>query len=503
MPPLLLVLGLFSVRIALAGIARPGRDELAYWYWAWHSLDAGYSLVTLSAVRISTTLCGDGAWAMRLPGLLAGVASAFLFHRIARRGGGDPGTAAWLTLAFVASPWQGYVGGVVHPDAFLGLGLLLFADGVTAGERRGAGRIATGACLAGLSKLTGALLLPVAAVTLLRRGGTRGRRIAAAGALLLVAGLFAVSVQPGTLRGVEQLGTFAVGTPRGAVLALGLLEAMVLAGPALVGLAAAGVRVGRGPLRWLAASWIAFHVAFALLGQSKGNWYLPAFVALAAAAAVGAVGAVGAVEAAVPGGRGSGRPATATPGGRHVPGWLPPAAVASAALSLTLATLAVLGAGSARDGTTHLPVALDRSYARHVGAREAEVSGARTWSERFAEYVAVPPDVRWPEDVPPGSIRLVGHDYGLLCGLAHSIGRSAGILLPWDPVFTPEVHPIRPGEDVLWVDPAPPPSAWASGFRRAEVVPPANESALVVYHLQHWMGLPSDPPPSDRKGTRP
>jgi hypothetical protein len=213
MPPLLLVLGLFSVRIALAGIARPGRDELAYWYWAWHSLDAGYSLVTLSAVRISTTLCGDGAWAMRLPGLLAGVASAFLFHRIARRGGGDPGTAAWLTLAFVASPWQGYVGGVVHPDAFLGLGLLLFADGVTAGERRGAGRIATGACLAGLSKLTGALLLPVAAVTLLRRGGTRGRRIAAAGALLLVAGLFAVSVQPGTLRGVDQLGTFAVGTP--------------------------------------------------------------------------------------------------------------------------------------------------------------------------------------------------------------------------------------------------------------------------------------------------
>ncbi len=41
---------LILARILLAATLAPGRDELAYWYWAWHGLDASYSLVAAGAL---------------------------------------------------------------------------------------------------------------------------------------------------------------------------------------------------------------------------------------------------------------------------------------------------------------------------------------------------------------------------------------------------------------------------------------------------------------------
>ncbi len=442
--PLVLIAGLTAVRVFLAAAARPGRDELVYWYWSWHVLDAGYSLVSLGAIRLATSLLGDGALAIRLPGLLAATGSILLLGRIARRGGATTERAGWIAAALAASPWLGYTGTVAHPDAFLLLGALLLADGATSSTERGTMRLAAGALVAAFSKLTGALLLPVAFVALLRGRGP-GRRRTVALAMLLAGGLvLAASQRPDTWEGVRRLGTFAPGTSAAVGLLVATGEAILLAGPALILLGAAGLRRG-GVARVAAIGWLAFHAAFAGLGQAKGNWFLPA-LALAAAAA-----------ASTPALR---RPA--------------PAVVTSTLLSLLLLGLAT-GAG-------RLPEAMDRTYAGHVGEREAAVSPTRLWSERFAEYAWTPPDLRWPEGVSPGSIRLVGRDYGLLCGLARSLGRSAEVHLPDDPLFRPGDAPPRPGEDLLWVADSPPDPEWSGHFR--EVVPVPNPEGLHVYHLR-------------------
>lgn len=487
-----LLVAAFAVRLVMAWRLGLGRDELAYWYWAWHGLDASSSPITAIALRVSTTALGDGALAIRLPGLLAGFAAALLAIRVSRRLGAAAGAARWAGAALAVAPWQGYAGTVAHPDAFLVLFLLLFADRAAAilgrslettqpGDALLDAAVAAG--LAALSKPTGALLLPFVIVLAWRqRRATPGAAVGAV-ALAIVAGVgLFVARDAQLLEGLREFGRFAPGSSATTRALLLLVEITLLAGPALLAAAGSGVGLAlrrnpaparRGAARFLlalAAALLAFHVAFAVLGQAKGNWFLPPLALLATL------------------------------------GVAAPSAARRARASLTIVSLAmtvVFAAGTLvlqnptwRRYLAATPVGarVDPTYALHVGAREAAVSPSRRWSDRFAE-ASTPPRVPRPPGTwrPP---RLFGNDYGLAFQVAHLWGRDAEVFLPWDPVYHGTCgEPPAPDEDLIFVSrslAAPPPDVAKrfQGIEPFETPSDPNDPGLVVLYCRSWQPGP-------------
>jgi hypothetical protein len=484
-----ILLTLVCLRLLVASRLALGRDELAYWYWAWHGLDASYSLVTVGALRISTFLFGDGSLGLRLPGALAAIGATLLVIRLAIRLGATPRAARWAGVAFAAAPWQNYVGTIAHPDAFLCLFLLLFADRMAAllgaedcRKTRPLLAAAVAAGLVALTKLTGAILLPVAAVVAWRHRRESPRAAVGALAVLAATGtLLIVSRDQHILSGLREFGRFAEATSPSRRFAITALETAVFGGPALLYLAALG---GARSIRSAASATVAvagiaglilaLHATFGFFGQAKGNWFLAPLALLVPAGA-------------------------ASLSRRLRP--LVMAATTSIVLSIAAGVFClrpdVLRESSALSSNRIL-TALDDSYADHLGEREVGVSSTRRWSDRFAEFRSCELDLPRPDGTGPPP-RVCSNDYGLAFAIVHGWGRDAEAFLPWDPVFTrscgrsPDL-----GESVIFVSRSRNelPSEYSRGFAEIRAMPisgAANDSSLsVLLYCREWL-LDSDP----------
>ena len=498
--PILLAL-LVLARIALAATLAPGRDELAYWYWAWHGPDASYSLTTVGLLRLSTSLLGDGAFAMRLPTLLAGVAAIGLVVVAARRLGAGRDLAWCAGLALAASPWHLYTSGVVHPDVHLTFFALAFAIaalpapvgspvGSLAWRRAAPFAIAAAASLAALSKLPGALLLPVATWLLFRRSQPGAR--AAIALLALPIYILLRDLDPGILAGARAFGRFDPDVGFGERTGWTLLEIGLDAGPGLAFAAALGAwALGHRAARAAWPAWIAAGILFLFFcgsflgGQAKGNWYLPSLALLVP---------LGAASLERNGVR------------KHVA----PGAPRDAAFRRATLAGAVLAAAAAPIATNPEPLlaalaaspAIDATYARRAGARESTVAAARTWSGRIREYHRPPAaDPRVAQAFAAGAVAVASEDYGVAFAQARALGRHIRVLLPWDPIFARDcgASPNR-DEDVVFVSArlAEPPAEWRFCFDACRPLPapagaPGGEAGAAASYLhvvlcQGWNG---------------
>lgn len=464
---------LLAVRAALALTLELGRDEAAYWYWAWHGPDASYSLVTGLAVRASTALLGDSPPAVRLPAVIAGALSVVALVAACRRAGTGRSAALAGGVALAAAPAASLAGTIVHPDAFLLLFAVLFAERAAAVAREGPGRgrlagAAAAAALAALSKLPGALFLLPAAFLVARHRGDRAA-LPAGAVLVAAAAVLGAGADPDLLRGVREFGRFAPGLTAGDRAILLAAELVAWCGPALLLAGAAGAIALRRPEArtawpaWSAAALLlAFFAGFAAAGQAKANWFLPGLALLVPPA-------VRQAEAA----------------GRLAP--LRAAGAGSALLALAVAGALAL---PARPDLWNRVAGGDRArqaaglYTGHVGDREAQVSPTRSWVERAEEFRERPGD----DPRVAGAGILAGPDYGLAFRIAHAVGRRTRVLLPWDPVFARSCGgDLEPGADVLFVSSgAAPPADWAALFREVEELPPGPAASGPAAPFRAW-----------------
>jgi hypothetical protein len=476
---------LLVLRVVLAADAGLGRDESAYWYWAHHGLDASYSLATVGAVRLATDLLGDSPLAARLPSLLAGMLAVLGMARTVQRLGGSGRAAVAAAIVLASVPTLSFSGAFVHTDTFLVLGVVWFgeraaaiaADGATRGRLLG---LVLAMALAAYSKLTGALLAPAAAWILWQHRRAPGAVLAAAAMGLAGAGLVA-SADPRILAGIREFGRFAPTVPRGDRLLHFLGENLVWGGPALIAAAAAGalrLRAAEARARWPVSAavvvWVAFFGAFALAGQAKANWLVPAMVLLVPSGVL-------AWEA------------------RRRPAWGTPL-VGLAALITAGQAAAILLPGQPAIWETVREAGWARTvaptYAAHAGEREQRVSPTRTWIERaeeFREPAATDPRLQ----AIPAPLVLASDDYGLAFRIAHDLGRDVRVLLPEDPMFARvSGGEPAPGTDVRYVSRlSGPPAAWGAAFEelRELPAPPGGFKDLRIWHGRNWRATASSP----------
>ena len=478
---------LLGARIALAATLGTGRDEAAYWWWAWHRLDASYSLATEALLRFSTGWLGDGAFALRLPGLVAGFTAVGMVMAGTRGLGGGPRATVLAGLALAAAPWHGYVGTVVHPDAFLlptVLGVAGCLTAVAIDPRRAAWALplaATAAGLAMLAKLSGGvLILPVAFAVVRHRRASPAGAVAAGAILAAVVAFVATDRDAELIAGLRELGRFHPDLPVGLRFPWVAAEISLLAGGGLLVAAGAGggptarrvlpeaARVAAG----VGLPLLAFFGLFLLDGQGKGNWYLPGLVPFVPAGVV-------ALE------RRGRLPALAR--------WT----TATAALSLLVGAIwAYPPATDGRAPTARGAAArwLDATYRARAGTRELSVSPTRTWSERLAEYGPAPRlDARIVDALRNGEMAaILSDDYGLAFRSALQVGRSCRVLLPWDPIYSSTTRgAIAAGESVLFLSElrSDVPADWRRRFRTVSGwTARPDPGNLRVFRCDGWLG---------------
>lgn len=397
-------------RLPLALLPGAGRDEALYYYWAYHP-EPAYAPLMQYLVHFFTTLPLPGLVTLRLTPLLAGVGVIFLWDsvlqicRVHRR-------ARWFLGVVVAlSPWQTYVGAILHPDNLLlatVLGYVLFM-------LRGDHKIA--AIAAGLGiwvKPSGLLLVPVALFNfLLNPGMIRRDAILNSLLVLLVILPVASAFNPHLVTAMAEFGKMdtAVSLPKGLLLQAAAI--VLLGGPALVLAAWRGFRFYSGQMQWkfpwhLIALGItpgrlslsmalvfagAFGGAALLFGQVKGNWMLPAFVMLSSGSwQIG--------------------------NDRRLKSGATLSAVMSVLMVLVLSYPVIL-----QNIETNFPE-LKSSYGLQAGRREARVSATASWSDRVKEYqslhtFAAEVLAAWQKRAGRDYPRwIVSDDYGLAAQLA-------------------------------------------------------------------------------------
>ena len=290
-----LVVGLLP-RCWLASILTLSKDEALYWAWSLR-LDESYALVPVGAIRLSCALLGATEWAVRLPFLLAMTGAAACVYALARAAGYSASTARVSLALFSANTWFLLAGSQAHPDAFVALfwtGALASLVRSEASGTRHAGRwVCAGAvlaALAALSKYTGFLLWPawvLARAVAERSQPTRLRRFAVPSLLWLAVvapTLLTLAAQRGHMLHVA-LGLSDLGdcVPPFARPVAYLLAPLLLLFSPVYGIYLAGFAASTGThsdarrsLRLVGVLTASVIGAFAMWGNIKGNWPLPA-----------------------------------------------------------------------------------------------------------------------------------------------------------------------------------------------------------------------------------
>lgn len=405
-----LAVALAALRLPMLLLPGLGRDEAAYVYWSHHP-EPAYAPLLQILVALGRGL--PTILEARLPSVLAGALVLGLFARLlAQRG--MVLRDRWIAVALVGlCPWQTYAGTILHPDDLQLAAVLGFV--VAAGDRRAWWAVVI-AGLAPWTKPSGALVVVVAAVWILR-GGFVGRARAAAWALLFALALPPLfAMDPPLLRGLLAFGSSDADLFRR--VSAFVLGSVVLAGPALPLVGLRGVVELRNGSRDLGKHLgllfvIAFGAAAVVTGQVKGNWMLPAILLL----------------------------------WPHTMTWRAPTAgvalLTTALLSaaLTISFVRVDWSRAVEERWVELP-----SYLMVAGEREADVASASAWWHRPAEYRPV------EFSCPDGLEVVVSDDYGLASQWILSCPNPVPrLVLPLDPVFHDPGATIPRGAIVLAV----------------------------------------------------
>jgi len=426
------ILGLaLLLRIPLWTASGPGRDEAAYHYWA-HYPEPGFAPLVQAAVRFFELSGSCSLWSLRAPVILLGFLILFLNDR-RLRGSKASRTSRLLALVVLAcTPWQSFVGAILHPDNFLLAAVLAF---MIAAQRQRVFPMVMATWAAVLAKPTGVLMVPVAWWLV-------GRVITARLLLVLIpVGLF-LTMDLDLVAGISDFGRLSDTLTPLSRLETGGWNLLFLGGPLLLALPVIGARqrwalmrgkksdgAGREARASLAAAGIilAFFLAAALFrSQFKGNWILPAFVLLWPL---------------------------------HLPAWPRPIWV----IGLVLTVLGGWGqAAIFRDpgllesaDQALSKIRPGQNYSVHAGVREARVSSSLTWRHHLSQYEDISPFCRqlaasWDSQVGDDKPLnwIVSDDYGLAAQVVWYLDRpNVRIVIPDDRIFHRTVPPLLASSD--------------------------------------------------------
>ncbi len=398
-----------------------GRDEAIYYYWAFNP-EPAYSPLMQLCIRLFAELPIPKLIAIRLLSLLIGILILLLFDTLLRRRG-LTNRARYMALTILAfTPWQTYVGGILHPDNFLLASLLGFLLAVS---YRNYLWMTLAVAAAFWAKLSGILLAPTFFFMCLFNKRLRCNRCWQYPLLYLVLTLpVFVSLQPELLQGIAEFGRVVRGQPIWESLLLQLGGILFLAPFGLPFAAYQGLKErlasGETPadadpeqmatLLVAGTILLAFTGAILTTGQVKGNWILPALVIL--------------------------WPDTERMSLRRV---------FSIALPVSIIVCLSMAFAFTRPPAMNwveqqMPLIRD-SYSFQAGTREARVSATRSWTHRFLEYQAIDEFAdavmqRWYVQEGEKPKWIISDDYGLAAKLLFVFDDSdIGLLVPGDLIF--------------------------------------------------------------------
>jgi hypothetical protein len=274
-----------------------GKDEVAYWYWARHHLDASYAFVLFALIRVFDVVLSDSDLLLRLPFLLGSVASAWLLNLACERAGLTAQDRLVAVLSFATSHWAWHTGSFLHPDGVLvPIWLATLASAHRAERTKSDADWALTGVLAGLTclcKYTGCILAAGLMLALALRGrhGLRALLLAAVPCAVvstpLMWALWELDFHlPFTLGSLSQV---AAERPVIWRVCLFVLAPLLYVSAPLLWLLYGGIgrawrqrtRDGVDLMLVPAASLLATFAFFAIVnGQVKGNWVLPGLLGL-------------------------------------------------------------------------------------------------------------------------------------------------------------------------------------------------------------------------------
>ncbi|MEF3193895.1 MAG: glycosyltransferase family 39 protein [Halothiobacillaceae bacterium] len=295
----ILIGGLTAYRAAVLASSGLGLyvDEAYYWGWAQH-LDWGYySKPPMIAVLIALTtgLCGDGVFCVKLGALLVYPVTTFLVFKLGRELF-DARTGLWAAALFLLMPGVSLSNLIISTDVLLllfwTLGMLAFVRAIATNAWRHWLLLGLAGGLGLLSKYTMVLFAPSVLFALLL--APTWRRQLQNPRLWLAAGLALFIFLPNliwnaahewpTFRHTAEISNLSEGVLHWGELAEFLGGQFVVFGPLSMALfAVAAMAMPASPAKTLLLSFalvfLAVIFAQALFGRANANWAAPAFVA--------------------------------------------------------------------------------------------------------------------------------------------------------------------------------------------------------------------------------
>jgi len=407
---LLPIIAALLLRMPLIFLPGAGRDEALYFYWAFHP-EPAYSPLMQGLIRLFSALPLPPLISLRMSSLAAGAVVIIFFDQLLKLTRNDYRVRVAVLSIVVFSPWQTYVGAILHPDNLLFAAMLIYLTSMFQKK------YVLAAFFSGLAlwvKPSGILMLPIA-IYGFGFNKTIPRK-QALGFIAITAGIMLpviFSFNKDLLFAISEFGRLnqAASVWQGLFLQFGAV--FLLGGPLLLITAAKGLKQclqsfptsfealffddGNQKQRLILVTILVIFGAFGgaafVLGQIKGNWMLPALVILS------------------------------TRGGiylhqRFFKWGIIFTLLMSIGLVVAMSQPLVLKAIE-----TNIPI-IGESYSLQAGSREARVSATGSWAERVAEYrsltgFAKTVQMHWKSHSGsdfPGCI--ISDDYGLAAQLA-------------------------------------------------------------------------------------
>ncbi|KAA3616638.1 MAG: hypothetical protein DWQ05_12980 [Calditrichaeota bacterium] len=281
----------FSLRFSLFLLPAPGRDEATYFYWSQH-FEPAYSLLLQLLVKFAALLPISALVSLRLPSLIGGVIVLVLLNKILKQHGFDRSLRQIVLTAVAFTPWQIYVGSILHPDNIFLIALLL-AVIAESSNRYLLFSLFIG--LAVLAKPTGLVILAtgILYILFLKKLPT-SQKLGLIAICLFVALPVLLNLNSEMLAAMAEFGRVSESISTTEVIVIALFSLIGLGGLLLPFSAGHVIKSkwknairhllnpGKNSLLlWFAgALLITFILAALVRNQIKGNWILPAFVLL-------------------------------------------------------------------------------------------------------------------------------------------------------------------------------------------------------------------------------
>ncbi|KPJ96554.1 MAG: hypothetical protein AMJ53_00245 [Gammaproteobacteria bacterium SG8_11] len=411
-----------TIRVPLLFLPNPGRDEAAYFYWS-HHFEPAYSFLMQLVVRLFGWLPVSDLFAMRLPALLLGILVIFLLDILLQLRGVNYSFRCMALLLFAFSPWQSNFGVFLNPDNFLVAVLLFFLLAVIREQLLPAALFSG---IAVLAKPTGILLIPAGWFIIFAAKNLIIRRKFLYGLIPVIFLLPVIlSIRKEMIFAMLEFGKLNSLLPMWEILAFQLALVVVGGGPILLFFAAVGLKQrlrtknlphhlkleNMAVLVIAACTFIIFGAAIVLNSQVKYNWILPALVIL--------------------------WPTQPIPIKKYI---LIPAIVLSMGLGI-FQNVMKLNPRWVSQIEDSLP-ALRSIFALKGGAREANVSASRSWTEHALEFQSMDGfvgqiEMIWEQFGSGKPLQwIISDDYGLAAQLVFGLGNeNVGMILPKDGIF--------------------------------------------------------------------